>query len=453
MRSKEDVQVFTSLPPKVDGDIKSYLRLRIPKINYIVQEAPVIDNVEAKNKNASYPNRQKFPLIKPSLNNDHQKGGHSLPSILAKCVWWGEDTNSKGAIFRPKILDLSSNVATASGNNRKTQTTAKYMIRSGAKQFSAYLGDMKTLDIDLIKEETMESIGKVQIHEIQQLTLGNPIKGYFSAYDKNQTKVAEVLLHMQLEPLTQRDDSVESVASRAKLSDHENEACDESQRASKNINEFNSKYQLFEQKQLHSQTDAKFYAESYETHVNYDEDLRKKNDNLRNPVIETLIERGTKLKNEMLKSSKSASILDDDSTYKHLNSKKSTFNYLDSLIDMDYDYIDSDTNEFASHDADLSCLVNDPDLLSALIYTKTKSVPHADPSPSSNDYEQELQDLLKPKLFKQRIDSSLAVGEKTFKDKFVRASKLKQENEIAKYSSNTIRNRNKSWVSVVNVQY
>lgn len=36
---------------------------------------------------------------------------------------------------------------------------------------------MKTLDIDLIDESTMQIIGRVQIYEIGQLTATKPIKG------------------------------------------------------------------------------------------------------------------------------------------------------------------------------------------------------------------------------------------------------------------------------------
>lgn len=37
---------------------------------------------------------------------------------------------------------------------------------------------MKTLDIELIEESKMETIGKVQVFEIGQLTPNKPIKGY-----------------------------------------------------------------------------------------------------------------------------------------------------------------------------------------------------------------------------------------------------------------------------------
>jgi hypothetical protein len=88
LKSKEDVQVFTSLPPKVDGEIKCYLRFKIPKINYIIPETNQGSNQsnESKSKKAPYPNREKYPLIKPPIKDLPLP---TLPSILAKCFWWG----------------------------------------------------------------------------------------------------------------------------------------------------------------------------------------------------------------------------------------------------------------------------------------------------------------------------------------------------------------------------
>lgn len=37
---------------------------------------------------------------------------------------------------------------------------------------------MKTLDIDLIDDETKKIAGKIQIMQISELTPSNPIKGY-----------------------------------------------------------------------------------------------------------------------------------------------------------------------------------------------------------------------------------------------------------------------------------
>lgn len=60
---------------------------------------------------------------------------------------------------------------------------------------------MKTLDIDLINETTMQTIGKVQLFKIGQLSVINPIKGYYSAFDESQKKVADVNISIELESL------------------------------------------------------------------------------------------------------------------------------------------------------------------------------------------------------------------------------------------------------------
>lgn len=116
--SATNVRVFTSLPPKVEGEIKCCLRLQISRIN--LQK---VDSTSTK---------------KPSTNDTGN-------TILARCVWWGEDPSS-GALFRPRTV-YSSNASSSNqqlSNNNNTsnstlQTVARYMIRSGPKQFNAYL--------------------------------------------------------------------------------------------------------------------------------------------------------------------------------------------------------------------------------------------------------------------------------------------------------------------------
>lgn len=146
-QSKEDVKVFTSLPPNVEGDIKFYLRLKILNINLVETNVAKL-NEKSANK--------KLPL--------------KTDNLISRCLWWGEE-NSAGSIFRPKIQSKYFK------SEDKLQTTAVYMVRSGAKQFSAYLNDMRTLDIDLINETSMQAIARLQLFEIGQLTVLNPIKG------------------------------------------------------------------------------------------------------------------------------------------------------------------------------------------------------------------------------------------------------------------------------------
>lgn len=106
-KSKEDVQVFTSLPPNVEGEIKFYLRFKILNIN--------LNDTTANKQNKT--------------NNRHEIKNDNL---IARCLWWGEE-NSNGSIFRPKIQSKLFKTDT------KLQITALFMVRSGSKQFNAYL--------------------------------------------------------------------------------------------------------------------------------------------------------------------------------------------------------------------------------------------------------------------------------------------------------------------------
>lgn len=133
-KSKEDVQVFTSLPPKVEGEIKCYLKLQITKITFLI-ETPSNDrppNVYKPNRNVKLAGKEN------SLPNKIKTG-----NVIARCFWWGEE-NTNGALFRPKIIGSNSL------DNKGLQTTAKYMVRSGPKQFSAYLNGKNNLNIILL---------------------------------------------------------------------------------------------------------------------------------------------------------------------------------------------------------------------------------------------------------------------------------------------------------------
>lgn len=121
-KSKENVQVFTSLPPKVEGEIKCCLKLQISRINWLGNKD--FKNEIIQNKKLSSAN---------TINVAPDSG------IIAKCVWWGEEPKG-GALFRPRVVYPNQIIAAASSNsNLRLQTVAKYMIRSGPKQFNAYL--------------------------------------------------------------------------------------------------------------------------------------------------------------------------------------------------------------------------------------------------------------------------------------------------------------------------
>lgn len=111
--TRQNVQVFTSLPPKVQGEIKCFLRLQISRINW----------------------------LKGDTKKQQQQQGES--SILARCVWWGEES-SRGALFRPRLVYPNQPQTPQPNTSSSLQTIARYMIRSGPKQFNAYLNGSLT---------------------------------------------------------------------------------------------------------------------------------------------------------------------------------------------------------------------------------------------------------------------------------------------------------------------
>lgn len=116
--------MFTSLPPKVEGEIKCYLKLQITRINLISEAVktnqPLTNNVK-QNRN-----------IKSNFKDKNQPIDTKNSNLIARCIWWGEEETT-GAVFRPKIF------GTNCLGNKVSQTLARYMVRSGPKQFAAYL--------------------------------------------------------------------------------------------------------------------------------------------------------------------------------------------------------------------------------------------------------------------------------------------------------------------------
>lgn len=119
------MQVFTSLPPNVEGEIKFTLKLEIAKINLLVDNPVRAGDQSSKSKNI----KKNTAFVKEAqLLTDAES------NVIAQCVWWGED-ESRGSIFRPRILVNGE----ALKKERKIQTNAKYVVRSGIRQFNAYL--------------------------------------------------------------------------------------------------------------------------------------------------------------------------------------------------------------------------------------------------------------------------------------------------------------------------
>ncbi|RNA39037.1 C2 domain-containing 3, partial [Brachionus plicatilis] len=373
-KSREDVQVFTSLPPKVEGEIKCYLKLQISRINLVNEPAktnqPVANNAR-QNRN-----------IKSNLKDKNPPSDTKNGNLIARCIWWGEE-DTTGAVFRPKVF------GTNCLDNKISQTLARYMVRSGPKQFAAYLNDMKTLDIDIIDDQSKKIIAKVQIMQISELTPSNSIKGYFPAFDSSQIKIADVYVSIQFESVHK------NLVDKKRPSDQSENSRPVTPTPASNINDFNTKYDQFEKKQLDLAKNTEenkskdilkklpnsllFNSNCYVNTLN--EDMMEKS---KNPIIQNLIERGLKLKREMSQSA--ISIEPKGLDLKPVQSDAATFySIISNKTDLFDDYLEEDNDV-----SRLSDPLNDHQILSNILYSQES------PSKSLLTEDQELKNLLEP---------------------------------------------------------
>ncbi|XP_077984214.1 C2 domain-containing protein 3-like [Glandiceps talaboti] len=153
---REDVQASTGLPPVVEGQLRCFLRVSISKILWMIPKPPDVTYVSLK--------------------------------------WWGE--LAEGTVFRPTDVK----------NPQKglSRTTTRYGIRSGPKQFSAYVHDMGPLVFEVLAGSAMTPIGHVQIFNIGALIApGKPLNGFFTVYslENPDKKIADLHISMVFEPL------------------------------------------------------------------------------------------------------------------------------------------------------------------------------------------------------------------------------------------------------------
>jgi hypothetical protein len=353
-KCKQDVQVFTSLPPKVEGDIKFYLILQINKINWLATGIELTDNdtKQAKKTNAKQQHRKLDQL-----------------KLIARCLWWGEE-NSNGAVFRPKLNDEKCSSSSI------VQSTAKYMVRSGYKQFSAYLNDMKTLDIELINESTRRCEATVQINNISELSTQRAIKGYFPAFNHAQVKVADVSVSIKLEqPSTAANENKTNSFNQSMSNVQANASTPASQA---NIDEFDKKLHMFENRQL---KENNFNSDIYKNWQS-----ESTSNNFTDPIINTLIEQANRLKNDMMLSSATVTGFVQsthgafDIDYENYESEcVNLFPFLRSNKTSHADYLNENTMLEIENANDISRLtdpIHDPELLNALLYDNHKEPTH-----------------------------------------------------------------------------
>lgn len=58
------------------------------------------------------------------------------------------------------------------------KTLARYPIKSGPKQFSAYLTDMSSLLIEVLSGGMMVPVGYAEVTDLGKLSSSSPVKGY-----------------------------------------------------------------------------------------------------------------------------------------------------------------------------------------------------------------------------------------------------------------------------------
>lgn len=287
---------------------------------------------------------------------------------------------------------------------------------------------MKTLDIDLIDEKTGQLLGKLQIHEIGQLSCIDSIRGCFSAFDEFQVKTADVFVDIQLNQakgkLITLIDQLKNIKNFTLVGQIDfNEQKTQSLNSSidgktakgspgskkklqqmttpaslDNITNFNTKYNTFENEQM-----KRFDADQLNSEL-----AKPDNNSRKNMTISSLIERGEALKNEMIKSAANLNkphIIAQTNVHNNNNFMDSSSNQL--KIPYEQSFIlpksTSNFNEFIDDDFSmLSGSMHDPEILSALVYNQL-DIPGAQPysfqdksnSESFNE-DAELKELLEP---------------------------------------------------------
>ncbi|KAK3100781.1 hypothetical protein FSP39_025242 [Pinctada imbricata] len=156
---KEDVKVHTGLPPQVEGQLRCFVRLSVSQIMWLTPVVPQETHVRVK--------------------------------------WWGE--TGDGALFRP--VDMKK------GNKGPTKTVARYPVRSGPRQFAAYLNDMDTLVLEVLSGPLQVQVGFAEVAGMGGLAPNRPINGFYPVFSPNNDKIAEVQVSLILESVMESYDS------------------------------------------------------------------------------------------------------------------------------------------------------------------------------------------------------------------------------------------------------
>ncbi|GFN84972.1 C2 domain-containing protein 3 [Plakobranchus ocellatus] len=158
------LEVFTGLPPQVDGQIRCFCTLSVPQVIWTVPKPPV--------------------------------------KVFVRVKWWGE--TGDGVLFRPHDIKKGTKA-------QNLLTTAKYAVRSGPVQFTTYLNDMGSLKLDVLTAPNSDVYGQAQVPKIGHLTSSKPINGFFPVISNAGKKLANLQVALVLEPVAASEDSVDMI--------------------------------------------------------------------------------------------------------------------------------------------------------------------------------------------------------------------------------------------------
>ncbi|XP_039552979.1 C2 domain-containing protein 3 isoform X2 [Passer montanus] len=84
---------------------------------------------------------------------------------------------------------------------RAGTTCARFAVRCGPRQLSAYLADMGVLVLEVLTKRDHLLLGRARITELSQLSPSHPIKGSFAVLSPTSDKLGELQVSLVLEPL------------------------------------------------------------------------------------------------------------------------------------------------------------------------------------------------------------------------------------------------------------
>ncbi|XP_064267291.1 C2 domain-containing protein 3 isoform X2 [Passer domesticus] len=111
------------------------------------------------------------------------------PPAVVRLRWWGD--SGGGTELQP-----AAPPAQPAGT-----TCARFAVRCGPRQLSAYLADMGVLVLEVLTKRDHLLLGRARVTELSQLSPSHPIKGSFAVLSPTSDKLGELQVSLVLEPL------------------------------------------------------------------------------------------------------------------------------------------------------------------------------------------------------------------------------------------------------------